>query len=482
MSADGERFIEDGKGLDYWLWELICDDLDRRDRAADVIGRMHMEYTDEILADKHFDYEAHIQAFNEHLHATLARPDFDAKGYLLSLLEFKDAVHELESQIHVSEDARVERVIDKLAARLGEKPTEEQIASYMHRACRAAGNACDPKNPNNRLLERLNSYSVTATIVFASLREEILLVPEQLRAMLRDDAQRWCVLDGLSKIGPPAMEFANDLFAMLDGQTDRYAFEGAAALASIIRDDTGRVSEVVSRLDSGREYVVAGAASTLGGMGTRAASAAPDCIEKLLALTASKMDYVPFAAIDALGKITRGTDAAVDRLMELSRDEDTGLKAVAISALGHVGSQPDRVVPRLIEAFDDYEEYDPDWCYDSDHGRVADALAEFGPAAAMAVPALIARIIRRDTEDGLDQAVVKALGSIGTAAREALPYLMKHAREYEYDEDDFDDELDYLAVAIRRLKAEARRIAQKKGAASGLPLGFSFFVSLCAAG
>lgn len=157
------------------------------------------------------------------------------------------------------------------------------------------------------------------------------------------------------------------------------------------------------------------------------------------------------AAAAALGRVTSGTDVALDRLLQLSRDDDMWVRGLAITALGDVARQPERVVPRLIEALDDYDEFDPDWTYSSEHERVTEALKAFGHAAAPALSALVARI--RNAEGEADREVIEILGRLGPIAREALPLLEELAREWGYEEDDFADDTDYLAAAIASIRA-----------------------------
>jgi hypothetical protein len=451
MTESEGRFTREGSGLDHWLWELVCDEMDRRDHAAQIVSSMHME----IPGDTNVTAEtirSHFEAFNTAVRDTLDRPDFDTRAFLEALIVFMDAAQAHRMGLWKKEQARVDRVADKLVARLGRNPTPEELATFIVRMARVICTRCDEKNVSARTQERLLSQQVTALTVFGALGEQLLLLPHRLRAMLRDPHDQHRAAEALKRIGPPAIGFAEQLLAELDAGDGGRSFRFPDTLASVIRDDTDRVRQVVDRLDSITSHVAEGAAYTLFHLGPRAAELNPQCVEELLKMSEQEDVAQRGAATAALGRVTRGTDAALDRLLELSRDDDMWVRGPAITALGDVAQQPERVVPRLIEAFDDYDEPDPDWSYRSDHERVTEALQEFGHAAAPAVSALAARI--RNAEGEADQGVIETLGKLGPIAREALPGLEELARESEYDEDDLADDTDYLAVAPTSIRGE----------------------------
>ncbi len=489
--GDDDRFIHEGRGLGFWLRELLCDDTGRRDRAVDVLGRMHCELTQEILADKSFDTEAHVEVFNAAVRETLDGPDFDAKQYVERLLDFIVTAQNEQTRLTKEENERLDRVLDKLTARLGPNPTREEKDEYLKRVRRAIRAGCDEKNERNRRVEELIRQSTMAGLVFGGLREQLLLVPDRVRAMLHETTHAFGVGSVLERMGAAAAPFADDLIALLDAGRCGHHYSFAKTLAAVVGSDPQRVGQVVDRLDSPDKWVSIGAASTLGILGPKVGELAPECVEKLRKLTAAGDLDVRCPAISALGDVTAGTDVAVDWLLELSRDEDGWVKGAAISALGRVARQPQKVVPRLIEAFDDYEEQDPDYTHDSDHELVVKALQAFGAEAAPAVPALVEHIWREPYENErpqIDAGVVETLGKIGPAAHEALSILEKLAlepreededydEEDDFEEEDFEDEdeldeqediheeedlddedsdePDFLAVAIARIRGEA---------------------------
>ena len=157
------------------------------------------------------------------------------------------------------------------------------------------------------------------------------------------------------------------------------------------------------------------------GLGKNLTVAAPE----VLAEVGRRLDSADLGIrIQAIGIVSVARPDREDwwnRIFSISMGDDVRLKSVALRALGTWGSNPERAIPRLIAAFDDYQEFDPDEQYDGSHVVVCAALAAFGPAAAPAVPALIARLERGPGD--IDGGVVRTLTAIGPAARAALPDL-----------------------------------------------------------
>ena len=446
-SSTPNRFVYEGLDLRDWLCELVSEDMACRTRAAAVISRMHSGL-DEILAvGEELDVEAWIEAFNSTVRERIDVSRSEWQGWLVRLCELMDLAQARRMELWGQEQQRVDRVTDRLIDRLGANPTPQQFEIFCGRVARVATSGCDAKNASQELQDRWLEQSIAAGLVFSALREELLAIPEEVRAMLRNEAHRWQAAQALERLGPCGKHFADELLAQLDAGERGYAFSMAGALAAIVRGDPVLVREVARRLSATATHVIVGACQTLARLGPAAREFAPECIGRLNELTAAA--DVRCVAIDALGHVTQGIETAVDHLLSLSRDDDLWTKGAALSALGHVGRRPARVVPRLIAALDDYEEPDPDMTERSDHQRVVDALRSFGPAGAAAVPALIPRVRRSDGEP--DFAVIQTLGWLGRAARPALPVLQELARELRDPNGEL-DEPDELVVAIRRIR------------------------------
>ena len=312
-----------------------------------------------------------------------------------------------------------------------------------------------------------------AFIVFDALDVALLVDRPGLRAMLEDEQLFRDAAGALTRIGPPAVDFAGWLFDRLNAKEDVYDFEGAQALGSIGRDDPNVIDGLLRRLRSGREPVRIEAAMALGHAGPPLAGRLEVAIDLLMGAT-----YEPslaYAATEALASVGRFRKEALGRVLELAAprpprwmaqeyapdgriDEVMNERGVAIVALPHFLRFADQVVPVLVEAFDSFEEYDPDWCYGGEHGRVCWALKAFGPEAATAVSRLTRYLEqwRERSEDDCEWPgnVLELLTAIGLSAAPALPVLERMRADLA-DEDgkteplDPDDALDRAILAIR---------------------------------
>jgi hypothetical protein len=434
--SDSNRFIHQGHGLDHWLWELVCDDIDCREIAADVIDQMRFG----ISADQSDEaIKAFFEEFDKAVRSTLARPDFNARAFVEALIDFIPAAQAQRMQLVHEETERSDRVYDEMVARLGEEKGRKAWAKTLRVSI-------DQPNKNEQMQEQLLHQGVTAAVVFGALGEELLIAPDRLLGLLRDRHHQYLAAEALGRIGPAARSFADELLHQLKSNRERRMAEG---LAAIIRDDAAMIHSVVDRLQAKDPEVAAGAADVLYYLGERAAELAPESIDALLAL-ANRRDWAR-SCLGAVGAVARGTDLAVDRLLLLSRDRDNEVQGSALAALGQIGRQPDRLVPRLIQAFDDYQEQNPDLFHNSEHELVVCALQQFGPAAAPATPTLIKHIYRSDDNE-LDRGVIETLGKIGPPAREALPVLEKLAKERDVEQLDPQDTSDFLVEAINRIR------------------------------
>jgi len=430
------RFTWDGHDLAYWLWEFVGDDIDRRDVAMAALNGMQYPESSGL------DFVMVREGFGEAVRATLARPEVGAAAFIRKLVRLMRQAQTLRMRLWHDDNARVDRVMDKLAPRLNEPGLSEERMRTLHKRM---GRVICSDGESHRLQGRLLNQSVTALMLFGQLGEHVLKVPDVVREMLKDPQEEHSASEVIRKLGPAAAVFADHLIGLLDAWDNNYGFQPAAALAAVVRDDARRVREITRRLDANRPVVVCGAAWVLQEVGPCAAELAPECVSRLLALTHAE-GQVGLAAVGALGRIARENDRVVKRVLDISRSPDVWSRGVALTALGDMGHRPEWVVPRLVEAFTDYEEPNPDWTYRSRHERVVFALKAFGPAAAPAVPALVGRV-RND--EGMDRGVVEALGAIGPAAAEALPVLQAMV---EPGDEELPDEMNPLAIAIRRIR------------------------------
>src|SRR4051812_21081496 len=93
------RFVCDGQNLGYWLRELVCDAIDRRDRAANVLMHMYSALPETLDELKCLDVAAHQAEFSTAVCRTLDEPAFAARAYLEELIDFMAAAQELRMHL-----------------------------------------------------------------------------------------------------------------------------------------------------------------------------------------------------------------------------------------------------------------------------------------------------------------------------------------------------------------------------------------------
>jgi hypothetical protein len=230
---------------------------------------------------------------------------------------------------------------------------------------------------------------------------------------------------------------------------------------------------LLRRLRSGSEAVRIGAAAALGHAGPPLAGRLEVALDFLLGATHTPV--LVFAATPALASVGRDREEALRRVLELAAprppcwrteesspdhryDEVMYERGVAIEALHHFRRFATRVVPMLVDAFDSFEEYDPDWEDHGEHGRVCWALRAFGPDAAPVVPRLVRYLAdwqdRPVAERTWPRDVLELLRAIGPTGAAALPTLGR-LRTTQNDEElvgadalDPDDPLDQAILAL----------------------------------
>jgi len=169
-------------------------------------------------------------------------------------------------------------------------------------------------------------------------------------------------------------------------------------------------------------------ASLLDSIGPICREIRPKLIGKLLDGTFAPDESTVISSIFALGGVTAGTDLAVKRLMELTHHSNPIIHGNAISSLGEIAECPDIVIPRLAELLATFEEYNPDMMQSYGRcNRVADALSNYGPSAAVVLDTIVEHLITNsDIRSGpleVDYSILNLLGHIGPAAARVLPEL-----------------------------------------------------------
>jgi hypothetical protein len=447
----------DAPSLRPWLFDLVSGDPSRRLAAAKELSSA---YEESFAAQ----FQAGVpltgvvaSAFAVAVRRALSVPEVDAPAYVRRLADFCREAKATRMAIWRRAEDRADRLSDRIGAELNAEGTQaDRKATLMRRFARVLCTGCDPRTESARAEEEWMAIEMAAGHAFRALGPLVLDAPDVIRDMLAVSDEAWQATRVLESLGPRAAAFVDDLFRLLDRSPRHLDSTLYRVFANLLADDPNRAYRLVARLGAADRETAAAAAGVLWELGPRATALVPDVVATLLARTGADCP-TRAACLSALGRVAAGDESVVRPLLALSRDAEMWVRGLAITALGDVARRPDIVVPRLIEAFADYEEPDPDCTHGSAHERVVDALGAFGPAAAAAVPALLARL-KRNGGDEVDLGVVKTLGAVGPAAAAALPALEAlMAEDAAAGEDDdgegLPEEWNPVRTAIRRIRA-----------------------------
>lgn len=176
---------------------------------------------------------------------------------------------------------------------------------------------------------------------------------------------------------------------------------------------TDNVGQLTEQLKDASPLVRAQAAHQLGAMG----EAARPAIESLVALLADTDPHVRATAARAALKIRPGPEVTLPIIKKLLADSDEAARMRFLHTLADLGKE---VVPGLIESLkdDDLAKY------------ACVVLAEIGPEAAEAAPALIERL-KSEKRPEVRQQLIMALGAVESA--ESAPDLIAIVEDTEHD-------------------------------------------------
>ena len=289
-----------------------------------------------------------------------------------------------------------------------------------------------------RLLADANpAVAAHAAEILAGYGEQA--VPYMIRALEHEDARYWACLV-LSGIGPEAAPAVPALTVVLDSEEPETQHEAIMALAAIGPEAKAAVPALLEILKSEQQAMVISGTYALGNMGEAAQLATPalrdqmqtdnafvrtvtawalasvnpqdpaiqqQAIELLVAALGNPEDgQVRMAAARGLVALKPDHAILLPALTEMLKDSPPEVVADSLRALAAVG-QP--AVPGMIRMLR-YEEVRP---------LVARVLAQLGPQAAEAVPALTAALAESPPET--QREILFALGSIGPASQSAVP-------------------------------------------------------------
>ena len=272
-------------------------------------------------------------------------------------------------------------------------------------------------------------------------------VIEQVIPVLKSarENDRFVAAQVLGEYGSAARAAVSHLLPMLNGtQYERNRAAAAKALGEILKDEppSDEVAEVVAalikKIDSAGEYdkytdVRREAVRALGMIGPTA----KPCIPKLVRVITEFLDgvgssqdqeyrLVRRAAAWTCGRMGPLAAQHIDLLISRMHTEGESCPEI-VEAIGQIGLVHANVIPNIMDRIESSGRPG-----DSPTFKVAAfaVLGRFGEKSAAAVP-LIRRMLKNTVGNSpmpIKIAMVKALGAIGPAAKDAAPELLSHIR------------------------------------------------------
>lgn len=234
---------------------------------------------------------------------------------------------------------------------------------------------------------------------------------ELLTGRLRDEADpsvRRDVVEKLGELGPPAREAVPVLETATQDEDSDVREAASDALARVSPEDA--VKTLVKNLKASQWQVRCGAAQMLGEMGP----AARDAIPALKAATRDDDPNVQAAALDALVKLAPG-DAVKPLVPKLNAGEPPE-RQIAAQMLGAIGPAAREAIPALQKATQDNDS--------NVQAAALEALVKVSPGDA--IKPLVLKLYHASESPGREKAA-QMLGSMGSAARDAIPALQEAA-------------------------------------------------------
>jgi len=111
----------------------------------------------------------------------------------------------------------------------------------------------------------------------------------------------------------------------------------------------------------------------------------------------------------------------INQLIKDLKNSSPTVRMNAADALADMGPEAQPAVPALAEALVDKDGYVRNFA--------ANALGQIGPGAIYALPALIKAM--KDKDPSVSQAAEQAIGTLGPAAKSAIPHLIKSLKKWE---------------------------------------------------
>ena len=185
---------------------------------------------------------------------------------------------------------------------------------------------------------------------------------------------------------------------------------------------TAAVPSLIAALKRREPGVRAGAAMCLGLIRPRPVETVP----LLLVAIKDTNSHVRVSAAGSLGSMRIATDEVIAALILGLNDSEAGVCECCVFSLGELVRKPGPAILALAKLLT-VKDNGVDWL-DGVRWSAAEAIGSIGPAAAAAVPVLIA-VLRDKQQRHNGRNFVLALARIGPAAKEAVPTLLQLLKE-----------------------------------------------------
>ncbi|MCX5662762.1 MAG: hypothetical protein NTW19_24030 [Planctomycetota bacterium] len=457
MSVMDPTFERDGVKLGEWLMRLVSEDRATREAASARLDAMHWGIISKDVElegmDPGHDLEAHGKKYAAAIRDAIAAEGFDGAEFVRRLCVYRvaasdDWLRRVDKRFkgRGGEDKQWERIADKLVPRLNsgnEAVRNEANRRFVRSLC--ASFARDGRADKEAFegAEAMSSAAMSASVVFDAIDQAFLMAPEAFRLVLEHEQESRHAIAALIRIGKTGGAFAPYLVDVTDGRKGpngiRCDFQAAQALGAVGAGDGGIVDLLVARLRQQDPEFRNGAALALTTMGKDLAGRQGAVLTELLNVLGLGENVR--CIVGALASIGGDDPQIRRRVLDMARPRPAVLepypdypsmtfdrvmldRGPAIDAMARLTAYPQECVPILSEAIDSFVEYDSDQGYFGPVARIANVLMAFGPNAAPAAAKLASRLDDEGAE--YPKAIIKALISMGPAARAVLPQLERH--------------------------------------------------------
>lgn len=254
-------------------------------------------------------------------------------------------------------------------------------------------------------------------------------------------------IEGLRGFGSQAQSAVPELTKLLDDKEPQIAVSAARTIAEIKMgkpEDGAKVKSVlIAGLKNDRAEVAADAIHGLAILGS-------DSVGSIRELLSSPNQHCRIQACSALEAIGPGSASAVEDLVKAAQSSESELRWHALSALGEIGPEAKAAIPVLVAGLEDKDQHVKlsaeqslrkigkpavpalieGLKKESLQQEILPILAEIGPDAAEAVPALTSLLSTKNTETRRE--VIIALAGIGEAAKPTSAELIKYLSDKQF--------------------------------------------------